>query len=265
MFRKIIILKLLLLLLISGANSSIFLIGHAYGPHGEKNIPYEPLKNFLKKNKNKYIFFLGDMTEDSNDFIIFDNYFFINKRKYIRGNHDGNLYEKADKWSDFKIDNLNIINLDMDSNMKFNYNILNQNNKIFLTHHVFFNQVFEKISPANYMENNGINIEEVKLGKNNYFIAGDCGAYKLGYSYLYAEYKDNYFICTGLGSGWANNVFDILNKEPIFFRKNGDRLKHFCIVSDNGKYADVIKICLPKYNLNSIYMSLKFFKNLYIN
>ena len=47
------------------------------------------------------------------------------------------------------------------------------------------------------MENNGINIEEVKLGKNNYFIAGDCGAYKLGYSYLYAEYKDNYFICTG--------------------------------------------------------------------
>ena len=46
MFRKIIILNFLILFFFNKVNSTIYLIGYAYGAHGEKNIPYVPLKNF---------------------------------------------------------------------------------------------------------------------------------------------------------------------------------------------------------------------------
>ena len=265
MLRKIIIFNFLILFFFNKVNSTIYLIGHAYGAHGEKNIPYVPLKKFLDNNQSDFLFFLGDVTENSNDFFKFNESFKNKKKKYIRGNHDGNLYEKVEKWSDIKIKNLHFFNLDMNSDMKFDTTILNKKNKIFLTHHIFFDSVFKKISPANFMENPGININKTNFGKNNYLISGDCGAYKLGYSYLYAEFKSNYFICSGIGSGWANNIYDIKNKIPIFFDSNGLVIKHFCVSSEKATYAKKIEICLPKYNLKSIYMVLKFYKNLYFD
>jgi predicted phosphodiesterase len=262
MLRKIIVLNFLLLFFFNQANSNVYLIGHAYGAHGEKNIPYNPLKNFLDKNETELLIFLGDMTENSDNFKKFDQTFKNLNKKYIRGNHDGNLFNKISWWKEYKNNEFHFINLDMDMDMNFDQDLLKKNNKIYLTHHVFFNQVFEKISPANYMQNPGPDIKNLDFGKNNYFVSGDCGAYKFGYSFLHAEFNNNFFICTGLGSGWANNVYDIINNEPVFFNENGTIIKHFCINSKKGKLADNLKICLPKYQVNSIYMVLKFYKNI---
>ena len=230
MFRKIIILNFLILFFFNKVNSTIYLIGHAYGAHGEKNIPYVPLKNFLYKNETELLIFIGDMTENSDNFKKFDQTFKNLNKKYIRGNHDGNLFDKISWWEEYKINEFHFINLDMDMDMDFDKDLLKKNNKIYLTHHVFFNQVFEKISPANYMQNPGPEINDLDFGKNNYFVSGDCGAYKFGYSF-YMQNLKIIFCCTGLGSGWANNAYDIINNEPVFFNENGRIIKHFCINS----------------------------------
>ena len=263
MFKRYLIFTFIILFFTNKVYGEIFLIGHAYGSHGEKNIPYKPLKNFLKKNESSYLIFLVDMTENSDEFFKFYDYFKNKNSKFVRGNHDKNLYDKVSFWRNFNIENYEFINLDMDRDMVFDTNILNESNKIFLSHYIFFNKIFENISPANFMLNPGLDISELNIGKNNYFISGDCGLKKFSYSYIWAKFKENYFICTGLGSGWSNNVFSMTEKKPIFFKSNGKKVKNFCITSSKSKNAEIIKICLPKYNFNSIYMVIKFYKNIY--
>ena len=105
------------------------------------------------------------MTENSDNFKKFDQTFKNLNKKYIRGNHDGNLFDKISWWEEYKINEFHFINLDMDMDMDFDKDLLKKNNKIYLTHHVFFNQVFEKISPANYMQNPGPEINDLDFGK----------------------------------------------------------------------------------------------------
>ena len=149
----------------------------------------------------------------------------------------------------------------MNKDMKFDNKLLLKKNFFFVTHHVFFNRIFDNFKPANFMHSHdGIDIKSTDFGKQNTFLAGDCGAYRFGYSYIETHYKSNKFICTGLGSGWADNVYDLEKKKPIFFNQNGKIKKFFCL-SAKGKFENSIKVCLP-YHINSLYMVVKFYKNI---
>ena len=60
-------------------------------------------------------------------------------------------------------------------------------------------------------------IEKIDFGSNNIYLAGDCGAYKDRFPYSKTIYKNNIFICSGIGSEWANHVINLNSLEPIFF------------------------------------------------
>jgi hypothetical protein len=149
----------------------------------------------------------------------------------------------------------------MNEDMKFDMKKLIDRNKIFVSHFVFFNNIFEYFSPANFMYNDGINIEITDFGINNVYLAGDCGKYKFGYSYIETKYKSNKFICTGLGSGWSENAYDLYENKPVFFDSSGKIVKSFCLMSQ-GKLNNQIKVCLP-YHFNSILVAMKFYKTIY--
>jgi len=244
------------------SSEKIYFIGHLYGAHGEKNIPYEPLAKFIKNNPSGLLILGGDITEDANNFHKF-HYFFSKKNiLYARGNHDENLYEKVKYWDYYNYRNFNFIHLDMGIDMNFDIKKIIDRNKIFISHHVFFNNIFEYFNPANSMHNNnGINIEATDFGINNIYLAGDCGLYKFGYSYIETEYKSNKFICTGLGSGWSENAYDINENKPVFFDSDGKIIKSFCLLTQ-GKLNNQIKVCLP-YHFNSIFVTIKFYRTIY--
>ena len=59
-------------------------------------------------------------------------------------------------------------------------------------------------------------LEKIDFGKNNLYISGDCGAFNKQFTYSKTSYKDNIFICSGIGSQWANNVVDLNTLNPVF-------------------------------------------------
>jgi predicted phosphodiesterase len=79
-----------------------YFIGHVYGKHGNVDIPDKSLKNFLEKHKANFIIFGGDLTEKKENFNIFYDYFRNTKFLAVRGNHDGNLFNKIPFWSSEK-------------------------------------------------------------------------------------------------------------------------------------------------------------------
>ena len=89
--------------------------------------------------------------------------------------------------------------------------------KIILKVKIFFSL---KIPLVNSMYSSTIlekeQIEKIDFGNNNIYLSGDCGAYKNQFSYSKTFYKDNIFICSGIGSEWANNVIDLRTLKPIF-------------------------------------------------
>ena len=259
-----------------------YFIGHAYGYHGNKEIPDTSLRNFLKKNDHSFLLFGGDMTENPKDFKYFKDYFKDTKFLVVRGNHDGELYSKVPFWLENIIDGRKIFNLDMDRNMKFNTKILEKkDNTIILQHYLWFLRLFS-FSPISYSKKNiktkivlkirSFNslkvplvnsmysseilekeqLEKINYGKDNIYISGDCGAFENQFTYSKTFYKDNIFICSGIGSKWANNVVDLKTLNPIFFNINGDIIDHSCkkIV---GPFNNPIEFCLPNHK-NSEYL-----------
>ena len=87
-------------------------------------------------------------------------------------------------------------------------------------------------------------IKKINFGKDNIYLAGDCGAYKNKFSYAKTFFKSNTFICSGIGSGWANNVINLNTLEPIFFDNDGNIINHECkeII---GRLNNLIEFCLP--------------------
>ena len=117
--------------------NKFYFVGHAYGYHGNNNIPDKSLQNFLEKNDHQFLLFGGDMTENSDDFKYFKNYFKDTNFLAVRGNHDGNLYSKIPFWTEEVFNEKKIFNLDMDSDMKFDFKILqNKNNTIIAQHYL---------------------------------------------------------------------------------------------------------------------------------
>lgn len=286
-------LKSILFLLIIFTNQSnafennSYFIGHAYGYHGNKNIPDQSLKNFLNKKPPNFILFGGDMTEKQNDFEIFNEYFSDINFLAVRGNHDGDLFSKIPFWKNKKINEKKIFNLDMNSDMKFDYKILGKkSDTIIVQHYLWFLRLFTgipnnfsnkklkdkiilkvksifslKIPLVNSMYSSTIlekeQIEMINFGKNNIYLAGDCGAFKNQFTYSKTIYKGNTFICSGIGSEWANNVIDLKTLNPIFFDNNGNIVKHSCkkII---GKFKNDIKFCLPNHkNSKKLWKILK--------
>ena len=256
-----------------------YFIGHPYGYHGNKHVPDRSLKNFLIKNPPNFILLGGDMTENPNDFKLFYQYLKNFNFLAVRGNHDGDLFSKIPFWENKNINNKKIFNLDMNADMKFDKTILGKkNNTIVVQHYLWFLRLFTdipnssstnnfkdkiiskiryffslKIPLVNSMYGSTIlekkEIEKINFGNNNIYLAGDCGAYKDKFSYSKTFYKNNIFICSGIGSEWANHVVDLRSLEPIFFDINGNITKHSCKKID-GKLQNVIEFCLP-YNINS--------------
>ena len=96
-----------------------YFIGHAYGYHGNLDIPDKSLSNFLKKNNPNFIIFGGDLTEKEENFEIFKNYFKNFRYLAVRGNHDGELFKKIPFWRYKKINGYSVYNLDMNEDMIF--------------------------------------------------------------------------------------------------------------------------------------------------
>ena len=71
-------------------------------------------------------------------------------------------------------------------------------------------------------------LEKIDFGKNNLYISGDCGAFNKQFTYSKTSYKDNIFICSGIGSQWANNVVDLNTLNPVFFDIEGNVVDHSC-------------------------------------
>ena len=206
-------------------------IGHVYGDHKNSDIPYEPLKKVIKKNNLDFIIFGGDITKNHKDFHIFDNYFFNFNKLYIKGNHDKNIYDKKKFWKKKTFKNLNLINL---SNQKileiYNINFNDYEETYFISHYNWFEKVFLPTKPSNQSlgTENTLKFDKIKsFGKGNKFISGDCGKYADKPPYVLAKYKNNYFLCTGLGQS-SNNFIILSTLEPIFFNKDGDIIKHKC-------------------------------------
>ena len=268
-------------ILLASEKKSYF-VGHAYGYHGNKDVPDLSLQNFLKKNDHQFLLFGGDMTENSDDFIYFKNYFKDTNFLAVRGNHDGNLYSKIPFWIEEVVNEKKIFNLDMDSDMKFNYKILeDKNDTIIVQHYLWFLRLFS-YSPINFSEKtfkekiilklrslNFINVplvnsmysssilekeqlEKINFGKNNIYISGDCGAFKKQFTYSKTIYKGNIFICSGIGSQWANNVVDLNTLNPVFFNIDGNVVDHSC-KKKKGNFDNIVEFCLPNHK-NSEYL-----------
>ena len=86
----------------------------------------------------------------------------------------------------------------------------------------------------------------VIFGKNNIYLAGDCGAFQGRFTYSKTVYEGNTFICSGIGSNWANNVVDLNTLEPIFFDINGETVSHSC-KTKKGSLKNIIEFCLPNH------------------
>jgi len=254
-----------------------YFIGHAYGSHGNNHIPDKSLKNFLKKHKTNFIIFGGDLTENAENFEIFYNYFKNTNFLAVRGNHDDDLFKKIPYWHTKRINGKLIYNLDMNSDMIFDsINLQNLQNNIIVQHYLWYVRLFSdlphilpnttikdkilyriklfnaiKIPIANSMYQAKILdrkvIKKIKFGKNNIYLAGDCGAYKDRFSYVKTLYKNNTFICSGIGSGWADNVVNLNTLEPIFFDNDGNIIEHVCKKID-GHFNNLIEFCLPNHN-----------------
>lgn len=281
-------LKLIFIFFIFYSNISIasekksYFIGHAYGYHGNKEIPDLSLQNFLKKNDHSFLLFGGDMTENSKNFKYFKNYFKDTNFLAVRGNHDGELYSKVPFWLENIVGGRKIFNLDMDSNMKFDSKILEKkDNTIIVQHYLWFLRLFSfspikyskktlkqkiilkirsfnslKVPLVNSMYSSEIlekeQLEKINYGKDNIYLSGDCGAFENQFTYSKTFYKDNIFICSGIGSKWANNVVDLKTLNPIFFNINGDIIDHSC-KKILGPLNNRIKFCLPNHK-NSEYL-----------
>ena len=251
-----------------------YFIGHAYGSHGNNHVPDKSLINFLIKNPANFILFGGDVTENKNDFKKFNEYFKDTNHLIVRGNHDNNLYVNIPFWRTRKIQGTLIYNLDMSPDMKFELNNLKTlNNFIIAQHYIWYLRLFSeegnnyslldkvilklkskkyrKIPIANNMYGSKImehdTIAKTDFGKKNTYLAGDCGAFKNNFSYVKTYYKDNIFICSGIGSGWANNVVNLNTLEPIFFNHDGNIVEHRCKIKI-GNFDNLIEFCLPKNN-----------------
>ena len=253
-----------------------YFIGHPYGYHGNKHIPDKSLKNFLTKNPPVFILFGGDMTENESNFQLFYQYFKKFNFLAVRGNHDGDLFSKIPFWKNKNINKKKIFNLDMNTDMKFDKTILSKkNDTIIVQHYLWYLRLFTdipnstssnnfkdkiilkvkrffslKIPLVNNMYASTIlekkQIEKIDFGSNNIYLAGDCGAYKDRFSYSKTFYKNNIFICSGIGSVWANHVIDLRTLEPVFFDVNGNIMTHSCKKID-GKFHNIIEYCLPNH------------------
>ncbi len=237
-------------------SDKIIFVGHAYGKHGDLIIPENSLKEFLNKFKPHLIFFGGDMTEKHEDYNIFKTYF---REKYnyftVKGNHDLNLWEMEEFWSEISIKDLSFFNMEMDETYVFDYDTLkNYNNTFFISHFVWFNQLFDNIGVnvanqiirQNFNKMKLSNIENFNFGSSNYYIAGDCGAFAQNIPYIKTWYKNSIFVCSGIGNKIGHNIVIIdENLHPIFFDKYGDVVDHKCKFY-KGFYSNKIEVCLPK-------------------
>ena len=230
-------------------------IGHIYGDHENSDIPYKPLKKVIKKNNLDFIIFGGDITKNHKDFYIFDNYFSNINKLYIKGNHDNNIYDKIEFWKKKIFKNLNLINLSNQNILEiYNLNFNDYEDTYFISHFNWFEKVFLPIKPSNQSlgTENSLKFDKIKnFGKGNKFISGDCGKYADKSPYVLASYKNNYFLCTGLGKS-SNNFIILSSLDPIFFNKDGDIVKHKC---KKKTFNDrTLKVCSTKkkhlFNLN---------------
>ena len=256
-----------------------YFIGHAYGAHENDSVPDESLKNFLIKEPANFILFGGDVTENENDFEKFHKYFKDTNYLIVRGNHDKDLYTKIPYWKTKKIQGTIIHNLDMNSDMKFHIdNLKNFNDSIIAQHYIWYLRLFSeesnnyslldklslklkswgfshrimdyrKIPIANSMYGAKIlehkEIKQINFGKKNIYLAGDCGAFEGNFPYVKSYFKDNTFICSGIGSGWGHNVVSLNSLEPIFFNIYGNIIEHTC-KKKVGNFNNLIEFCLPK-------------------
>tara|TARA_B100000768_G_C11160661_1_gene324366 strand:+ start:51 stop:851 length:801 start_codon:yes stop_codon:yes gene_type:complete len=228
--------------------STIF-VGHVYGTSVTTDIPYSPLVNVIKKNNLDSIIFGGDITRSEKDFIKFYNFFLNKKTLYIKGNHDGNLYDKIDYWEKKLFNSHNIINL---SNLTFeevmNFKYKDYNNTFFISHYNWFESLFYPITVSNskLTEDNIIRFKMIKnFGKYNKFIAGDCGKYTGNPPYVKIEINSNQFVCSGLGLS-ANNYVKLEDLNPFFFNEDGKIVKHRCEKKNKKKNDYLITICSTK-------------------
>ena len=56
--------------------------------------------------------------------------------------------------------------------------------------------------------------------------------------------KVTHLFCSGIGSGWANNVVNLNTLEPIFFDIDGNIINHEC-KETLGRLNNLVEFCLP--------------------
>lgn len=194
-----------------GAKDILF-IGHPYGGHGGGQIPYPPLKRFLKNKVPRAAFFLGDLTEDSDRFAEFHDY--TKQLPFptylIAGNHDGDmeLYQKLPYWNSAKIGGTLVGNLAFSQFQGPNVGLFAQPEDgadIYVSHYVWFNEAFGGLRVANSMYGASPDLKKIiaNIGSpsTGVFIAGDCGAYSNRTPFAKAVLGNSTFICTGMGGG----------------------------------------------------------------
>tara|TARA_B100001093_G_C26787469_1_gene997339 strand:- start:544 stop:1422 length:879 start_codon:yes stop_codon:yes gene_type:complete len=286
-FRNILILLIFINNQSYASEKNSFFIGHAYGYHGNKDIPDKSLKNFLETTPAEFIIFGGDMTQNSKDFDLFDKFFEDTSYLAVRGNHDGDLFSKIPFWKNKNINGKKFLNLDMNDDMKFDFQILaNKNDTFIIQHYLWFLRLFSdsprnvsnktlkekivfKIKSFFFLELPLVNsmyssiilekkqIEDINFGNNNVYLAGDCGAFQGQFTYSKTLFKGNTFICSGIGSKWANNVVNLKTLNPIFFNEKGKIVKHSC-KKIKGSLKNIIELCLPNHkNSKKLWKLLK--------
>lgn len=253
-----------LFLIVTNAIADVLFIGHGYGNHGGKTIPYPPLEAFLSKNKVPDTrIWGGDLTEDPSRFPEFEKYLKIigGVNLLIRGNHDGSLYTKTPFWSDYVTnENVWIHNFDLNADMKFDD--LPENPTIIASHYVWFNQVYSPLNFPNWMMNaEFIDLKKFNLDANkpHLFIAGDCGAFAAhsgGFARTFIG--NNQFVCSGMGGGvGVNNVVVIKDNgktTPIFFSNDGSIIRHICkSIKSNSGFNNEIDVCGSPDYMNQKY------------
>lgn len=233
--------------------ADVLFIGHGYGNHGGKIIPYPPLEALLKSNTLPSIrIWGGDLTEDQSRFPEFQKYIgdIGGVNLLVRGNHDGKLWTKTPYWSDYVTsDNVWIHNFDLEGDMKFA--VLPAKPNVVASHYVWFNQVFSPLNFPNWMMNaEFIDLKKLRFDSGSHlFIAGDCGAFSAhsgGFARTFIG--KNQFVCSGMGGGIGVNNVVVIGREnityPIFFDVNGRVVPHICkkVKSDSG-FDNAIDVC----------------------